>query len=162
MGLAYLSSVWTSDVSIQLALSSSSSCGLLQSTSGRFIVRDRQSFLAFSKVSKSCFRLFIFHSVFSPLCSSWQVIGGLFISVYSSRIKAQSEGIRLSLSILYNLSGSNFIVVKAKLIIKPLFLLFGFVITSYLLFRIKLYFLIIFFSGSASFLCVKSGFYIRL
>ena len=53
-------------------------------------------------------------------------------------------------------------VVKARFIMESLFPLPSLVIALYLLFRIRLYSSMIVFRGSASFLCVVSGFYIGL
>ena len=59
-------------------------------------------------------------------------------------------------------SGPSSVVVKARSIMEPLFLLSGFVIALYLLFRIRLYSSIIIFRGSVSFLYIISRFYIGL
>ncbi len=108
--------------------------------------------MTFFKVFEFCFNLFIFYFIIFSLCFSSYVIGGLFISVYSSKISVWFKGIRLSSSMSHNSSGLNFIIIKVKFIIKPLFFLFNFIIVFYLLFRIRLYF----------FLYIISGFYIKL
>ena len=89
-------------------------------------------------------------------------MGGLNRSVYSNRIIAWFKGIRLLSLIAQDSSGPNSMVVKARFIIEPLFSLPGLIIAPYLLFRIRLYSSTIIFRGSASFLCVVSGFYIGL